>query len=166
MNRKIPRKTKTPASKREGKSKTKTSGTLEQNNKVVYRRFLEEVFNEGRLDKLGDLLSPSYVLHDAPPGTPKGSAAIKQIVTMFRGALPDLKITIEEIIAEGDKVCVRAMTRGTHKGTLFGIPATGKAMAMPGLTMVTIVDGRLVESWVKNDIMGLMKQLGADKKKS
>ena len=81
---------------------------------------------------------------------------------MFRGAFPNLKITIEEIIAEGDKVCARAITRGTHKGTLFGLPASGKSVAMTGLTMVTIRDGRLVESWVKNDVMGLMKQLGAN----
>ena len=123
------------------------------------------MFNEGQLDKLEELLSPYYVFHDAPPGTPKGPDAIKQVVTMFRGAFPDLKITIEDMIAEGDKVCARATTRGTHKGTLFGIPGTGKVVTMTGLTMVTIIDGRLVESWVKNDVMGLMKQIGADLEK-
>ena len=141
----------------------KSNQELEQ-NKAIYRRFLQEVFNEGRLDKL-ELLSPSYVFHDAPPGTPKGPEAIKQVVTMFRGAFPDLKITIEEMVAEGDKVCARATTRGTHQGPIFGIPATEKAVTMTGLTMVTITDGRLVESWVKNDVMGLMKQLGAGPQK-
>jgi predicted ester cyclase len=62
-------------------------------------------------------------------------------------------------VAEGDLVCSRATTRGTHRGEFFGIPATGKSVTMAGLTMVRIVNGRLVESWVKNDVMGLMKEL-------
>lgn len=146
------------------KGKMNTNQNLEQ-NKAVYGRFLQEVFNEGRLDKVDELVSPEYVFHDAPPGTPQGPEAIRQVVTMFRNAFPDLKITIEEMVAEGDKVCVRATTRGTHRGTLFGVPATNKAVTMTGLTMVTITDGRVVESWVKNDVMGLMKQLGAGPQK-
>lgn len=138
----------------------KTKQKLEQ-NKVIYRRFLQEIFNEGQLDKLPELVSPSYVLHDGPPGTPNGPEAIRQVVTMFRNAFPDLKISLEEIIVEEDKVCARATTRGTHKGTIFGVPATGRGVTMTGLTMVTIADGHLTESWVKNDMQGLMKQLGA-----
>lgn len=110
---------------------------------------------------LNEVLSPSYVYRDAPPGTPPGAEGIKQVVSMFHTAFPDLEITIDDMVAEGDKVCARATTRGTHRGEIFGIPATGKAMAMTGLTMVRIVDGRLVESWMKNDVMGLMSQLGA-----
>ena len=132
-----------------------------EKNKAIYREFLEEVFNKGRLDKLDEFLGPEYVFRDAPPGTPEGPEAIKQVVSMFRSAFPDLKITIEELVAEGDKVCARFTTRGTHQGVLFGVPATGKAVTMKGLTMVRIADGRLVESWVKNDIMGLMSQLNA-----
>jgi steroid delta-isomerase-like uncharacterized protein len=130
-------------------------------NKAVYRRFIEEVFNEGRLDVLDEVLSPSYVYRDAPPGTPPGPEGIMQVVSMFRAAFPDLKITIDDQVAEGDKVCSRTTMRGTHRGVIFGIPATGKAVTMTGLTMVRIADGRLVESWVKNDVMGLMSQLGA-----
>jgi predicted ester cyclase len=94
----------------------------ESKNKELYRRFLQEVFNEGRLEMVNELLSPSYVFRDAPPGAPAGPETVKQVVTMFRSAFPDLKITIEELVAEGDKVCARATTRGTHKGTIFGIP--------------------------------------------
>jgi steroid delta-isomerase-like uncharacterized protein len=126
-------------------------------NKAVYRRFIQEVFNEGRLDALDALLSPSYVFHDAPPGP----QAIAEVVRMFRAAFPDLAITIDELVAEGDKVCARATTRGTHRGPIFGFPSTGKPVTMTGLTMVRIVDGRVVESWVKNDVAGLMRQLGA-----
>jgi steroid delta-isomerase-like uncharacterized protein len=129
--------------------------------KAVYRRFIQEVFNEGRLDMLDEVLSRSYIYHDAPPGTPPGSEGIKQIISMCRAAFPDLEITIEDQVAEGDKVCSRTTMRGTHRGDIFGIPATGKAVTMTGLTMVRMADSRLVESWVKNDVMGLMSQLGA-----
>jgi steroid delta-isomerase-like uncharacterized protein len=131
-------------------------------NKTIYRRFIQEVFNEGRLDALGALVSPAYVLHDAPPGTPRGPEAIAGVVRMFRAAFPDLAIEIDELVAEGDKVAARATTRGTHRGPIMGVPATGKTVAMTGLTMVRIVDGRLVESWVRNDVAGLMRQLGAE----
>lgn len=132
--------------------------TIEQ-NKAVYRRFIQEVFNEGRLDALDSLLSPNYVLHDPPPGAPPGPQAVAAVVAMFRAAFPDLTIEIEELVAEGDQVCARATTRGTHRGTIFGLAATGRTVMMTGLTMVRIVDGRLVESWVKNDVAGLVRQL-------
>jgi len=130
------------------------------NNKAVYWRYIQEVFNEGRLDRLNELLAPDYTYHEAPPGTPAGAEGIRQVVTQFRGAFPDLKITIEEQIAEGDRVCSRATTRGTHKGPLFGIPATGKSVTMTGITWVRVVDGKITDSWVKNDVLGLMSQLG------
>lgn len=130
-------------------------------NKTIYRRFIQEVFNEGRLDVLGTLVSPTYVLHDAPPGSPRGPEAIAAVVTMFRTAFPDLAIELDELVAEGDIVCARATTRGTHRGPIMGLAATGRAVAMTGLTMVRIVEGRLLESWVRNDVAGLMRQLGA-----
>jgi predicted ester cyclase len=130
-----------------------------ESNKATYRRFINEVFNQGRLDMVDELVDESYTLHDAPPGTPEGPEAIKQVVKMFRAAFPDLQITIEDQIAEGDKVCSLAVTRGTHKGTIFGIAPTGNSIAMKGLTLVTIIDGKLVETWIKNDMMGLMEQL-------
>ena len=131
-----------------------------ETNKAVYWRYIQEVFNEGRLDRLKDLLAPNYTYHEAPPGTPPGAEGIRHVVTQFRGAFPDLKITIDAQVAEGDQVCSRATTRGTHKGTLFGIPATGKSVVMTGITWVRVVDGRITDSWVKNDVMGLMSQLG------
>jgi steroid delta-isomerase-like uncharacterized protein len=134
---------------------------LSDQNKTFYRRFIKQVFNEGRLDLVDGLLSPSYVFHDAPPGTPPGPEGIKQIVSTFRAAFPDLEITVDDLVAEGDKVSARTTMRGTHRGVFLGFPGTGKAVTMTGLTMVRIVDGSLVESWVKNDVMGLMRQLGA-----
>jgi steroid delta-isomerase-like uncharacterized protein len=137
-----------------------TNDTLDR-NKAIYRRYIQQVFNEGRVDLLNELLAPSYVFHEAPPGTLPGAGGIKQVVSMFRAAFPDLEITIDDQIAEGDQVCSRATTCGTHQGEIFGIPATGKVVTMTGMTIVRIVDGRITDSWVKNDVMGLMNQLGA-----
>ena len=134
--------------------------SITEQNKTIYRRFLQEVFNEGRLEKLSEYLSSDYVFRDAPPGSPPGADGVATVVRMFRAAFPDLTITIEDQVAEGDKVCSRSVTRGTHKGVLFGIQPTNKAVVMPGLTWVRIVNGRLVESWVKNDTAALFKQLG------
>ena len=136
--------------------------TAAEKNKAIYQRFIHEVFNEGRFDRLDAFLSPAYVYRDAPPGTPPGADGIKQIVSMFRAAFPDLRITIEQQVAENDYVCSRTTMCGTHRGDLFGILATGNPVAVSGMTMVQVVDGRLVESWVKNDFMGLIKQLGVE----
>ena len=130
-------------------------------NKATYRRFIQEVFNEGRMDGIETYLSPTYVFHDAPPGTPPGRDGVKQIVSTFRTAFPDLDISIEEQVAEDDKVCSRTTMRGTHQGSIYGIAGTDRSVVVTGLTMVRIVGGRVVESWVKNDVMGLMNQLGA-----
>ena len=137
-----------------------TNDTLDR-NKAIYRRYIQQVFNEGRVDLLDELLAPSYVYHEAPPGTLPGAEGIRQVVSMFRAAFPDLEITIDDQIAEVDKVCSRATTRGTHQGEIFGIPATGNVVAMTGMTIVRIVEGRITDSWVKNDVMGLMNQLDA-----
>jgi predicted ester cyclase len=132
-------------------------------NKALYQRFIQEVFNEGKLDNLDQFLAPAYIVHDPPPTARNGAEAVKQIVTAFRTAFPDLSITIDELVAEGDIVCARATSRGTHNGPLFGIAPTGKSITMTGLTMVTIIDGRLTESWVRNDITGLMNQIAPKK---
>jgi steroid delta-isomerase-like uncharacterized protein len=128
--------------------------------KAIYRRFLEEIFIKGRLEKLDEFLVPDYVNHDARPGAPTGPEGVRQIVTEFRSAFPDLSMTVEEQVAERDLVCSRVTTRGTHRGPLFGAPATGCAVTMTGITMVRIVDGRIAESWVKNDTASLLKQIG------
>lgn len=133
--------------------------TIEE-NKQLYRRFIQEVFNEGKVEATEDLLAPDYVLHDAPPGTPTGPAAVVGVVRMFRAAFPDLVITLDALVAEGDLVCARATTRGTHRGPFMGTAPTGNTISMAGLTMVRVTGGRIAESWVKNDTAGLLRQLG------
>lgn len=139
--------------------KTETMATTEQ-NKVAYRRYIDEAFNEGRLEELDRLVSPNYVYHDAPPGTPTGVEGLRNVIRQFREAFPDLQISIDDQVAEGDKVCSLSTMRGTHKGLLFGLPPTGKEVVVKGMTMVRVADGRIAESWVKNDTLSLLRQLG------
>ncbi|HLF71692.1 MAG TPA: ester cyclase [Dehalococcoidia bacterium] len=132
-----------------------------QDNKAVYRRFIEEAFNKANFAVLDEVLAPNYVIRDTPPGSASGADGVRQVVTMFRSAFPDMKITIEDLVAEGDKVTARSILQGTHQGALFGIAPTGKQVAMASLTMVTVRDGKIRESWVRSDVQGLMGQLGA-----
>ena len=86
---------------------------------------------------------------------------MKQIITLFRAAFPNLHIDIHEQVAEGDWVSSRATTHGTHRGSLFGIPATGRQVTMPGMSLVRVSDGQIQEGWIQNDLLALLHQLGA-----
>jgi steroid delta-isomerase-like uncharacterized protein len=132
-----------------------------EENKTIYRRFIEEAFNKANFAVLDEVLAADYVIRDTAPGSPSGADGVVQVVSMFRNAFPDMKITIEDLVAEGDKVTARSVLRGTHQGALFGIAPTGKQVAMASLTMVTVRDGKIVESWVRSDVQGLMGQIGA-----
>lgn len=130
-------------------------------NKTIAQRFLQDAFEGGNLDLLDQLLAPSYVDHDAPPGLPPGPAGIRILFTTFRGAFPDLRFKIHDVVAEGDRVVTRYTFTGTQKGELMGIPPTGKAVEMPGISMYRVAEGRLQEAWVQYDMLGMLRQLGA-----
>jgi steroid delta-isomerase-like uncharacterized protein len=132
-----------------------------ETNKDVYRRFIQRIFNEARFEELDDFLAPDYRIQEAPPGTPAGAEGVRQVVEMFRSAFPDLDITLDEVIAEGDTVAARSTLRGTHRGEFLGVAASRNSVSVNTLTMVRLRDGRLTESWVKNDVAALMRQLGA-----
>lgn len=129
--------------------------------KEVYRRFLDEGFNRGNLDALDDILTPDYVDHNAPPGTLPGPAGIKPIIAAFRAAFPDVHMTIEDQLAEGNRVATRYTFRGTHLGNLMGIPPSGKPVEMTGITIVRIDGGKMAEGWVVYELLSLMQQIGA-----
>lgn len=133
---------------------------LTHDNKAAYLRFVEEAFNEGRLDRLNEFVTPGFVAHDGPPGVPSGPAAVEHVITMFRSAFPALHVTVDEMVAEGDLVCVRTTLRGTQRGALFGVPPTGRSVTLRTMEMVRMQDGQLAESWVCSDVTGLMSQLG------
>jgi steroid delta-isomerase-like uncharacterized protein len=124
-------------------------------NKALARRFLEEVFNQRRLEAIEALTVPGYVDHNLPSGV-----TVAQSIGAFLAGFPDAHFTIEDQIEEGDLVVTRWTARGTHTGNLFGIPATGKSIAMPGISIYRITNGKMVEAWVQYDQLGMMQQLG------
>jgi len=132
-----------------------------EQNKALVRRLMEEVFDRGNISLIDELFAPDFVEHEElPPGIPAGSEGVKQMSTMFRSAFPDFKATIDDMIAEGDKVVVRGTWSGTHKGEFMGIPPTGKRVSFGVIDIVRIAGGKFVEHWGQMDNMGLMQQLG------
>ncbi len=133
--------------------------SIEQ-NKALIRRVFEEGINKNDVGALAELIAPNYVNHDFPAPTP-GAEGFKQIIGMFRAAFPDLRVTLEDVLAEGDKVTSRGYFTGTHKGVFQGVAPTGKQVKVKYQDMWRIEGGRCVENWVQMDIIGLMQQLGA-----
>lgn len=130
-------------------------------NKATYRRFIQAIFNEARFEELASFLADDYAIKDAPPGSTQGAGGVREVVTMFHTGFPDMVITLDDVIGEGDWVATKSTLRGTHQGELFGMPASGKPVSMTSLTMIKFRDGKMTESWVKSDVMALMAQLGA-----
>jgi steroid delta-isomerase-like uncharacterized protein len=137
--------------------------STEEQNRQVTRRFIEEVWNKGNLDKLGEFISTNHTDHPVAgaPDFGQGPQAVGQVVSMYRTAYPDTKMAIDDQIAQGDQVATRWTATGTHQGELFGIPATGKHVKVTGIFIDRVVDGKIVESWGEFDALGMMQQLGA-----
>ena len=131
-----------------------------EENKAIARRFAEIWGHESLavVDELaGSSLSVSYpILRDVI----HGPEAFKQFLTGFHSAFPDANVTLEDEIAEGEKVVVRWKLRGTHQGELLGIPPTNKQVEVSGITIYRITDGKIVEERGEEDALGLMRQLG------
>ena len=131
-------------------------------NKATARRISDEVFNQGSLSVLDELIAPDYVLHDpgVPGGELRGLETFKeQWVSMFRTAFPDLRIVIEDQVAEGDKVASRYTCSGTHQGELRGFPPTNNRVEVTGTITSRFAEGKIVEEWNNFDSMGMMQQL-------
>ena len=131
-----------------------------EENKAVVRRLLD-VWEQGNIDLIDELLAPDYVNHSpATPEQPTGPEGLKGVVSIFRSAIPDLKMVVEDMIAEGDKVVLRYTLEGTHEGELFGIPPTGKQLSVKGIAVERVSDGKIREHWRVTDELGMMQQLG------
>lgn len=132
-----------------------------EENKALARHVIEEMFNKGNLDVADELLAPEYVDHDpAMPEDVRGPEGFKEYVRAYRSAFSDLHIQIEDQVAEGGKVATRWTGTGTHDGDLAGIAPTGNHATLPGMEIVRISDGKIVEGWEGYDSMTLMRQLG------
>jgi len=132
-----------------------------EENKAVVRRWIE-AYNERDLEAEADVLATGLVVHvSAAPGPMEGLEAWRQFSGSFAEAFPDLRLTVEDIAAEGDTVAARVSFRGTHGGEFQGIPPTGKQVAFSSMEFNRVRDGKVEEHWVELDLFGLMQQLGA-----
>jgi steroid delta-isomerase-like uncharacterized protein len=128
---------------------------------AISRRLIEEVWNNRRLDVANDLIAANHTNHD--PNTPdfgKGPEAYKRLVNLYTTAFPDLRIRIEDTVSEDDKLVISWNASGTHKGDLRGNPATNKKMSVEGITISRHSNGKILESRVSWDALGMMQQLG------
>ncbi len=133
---------------------------MSEENKAIVRRLLEEAYSTGNLAVVDEIIAPDYVHTGNSGRIVTGIEFIKQQITIERTIFPDLRVTIEEMIAEGDKVVARWTLRGTHQGEWRGIPPTGKEVTSTGVDIHRIVGGKIVEDWRKRDRMDVMQQLG------
>jgi len=133
--------------------------TPQEQNKAVIQRLVKELWNEGHAAVLDEMFAANFVDHTAPPGSTPGREGLKQLVAMFGAAFSNTSTTVDDLIAEGDKVAWRWTFRGTHSGPFMGIPATGKAITLTGITIDRVVGNQIVERWNQADFTGMMQQL-------
>jgi steroid delta-isomerase-like uncharacterized protein len=133
-----------------------------EDNKAIVRRLNDEVWSKGRLDVVDELIADDFVTTVVgAPELIRGPQGFREFVVMYRNAFPDLRITVDEQIAEGDIVVTRWTATGRNEGELMGMPATGKQATTAGVNINRISGGKLVEGWGLFDQLGLLQQLGA-----
>jgi len=132
----------------------------EERNKKVFERVIEEAYSKGNVDVLNEAFAPNFVEHQTGimPPTAEG---VKGSIVFLRGAFPDLKLTIEEIVASGDKTWARITARGTHQGPFMGLPPTGKSIVITVMDVCRFENGQIVEHWGVADQFAMMMQIGA-----
>ena len=135
----------------------------EEENKALLRRAVEEVFSaQGDVDVADEIFAPDYVgMNPTDPQAVRGPEGVKELANMYRSAFPDVRLIIEEQVAEGDKVVTRWIAYGTHQGEMMGIAPTGNQVRVEGITISHIQEGKIVQEWELFDTLGLMQQLGA-----
>ena len=127
-------------------------------NKAIARRFYDAV-NDGKLEIIDEVIDGNLIEHEGFPGLPPGREGVRQFFQMVRTAFPDFSMTIEDMVAEGDKVFIRATMKGTQRGEFVGIPVSGKQMAVPFADILRFSGGRAVEHWGITDTGAMMRQL-------
>ena len=133
-----------------------------EENKVLMRHLYEEVFNQKNLAAIDDFIAPTFVNHSASQlGMTAGDLEhVTQFVSTVMQAFPDLHYTVEDLVAEGDKITARLTISGTQQGAFMGIPSTGKHATVSDIEIFRITNGKAVECWVQVDFLGLLQQLG------
>jgi steroid delta-isomerase-like uncharacterized protein len=139
-----------------GKRRNKMST---ETNKAIVRRYFEQVINEQRYDLADEFLVDTVEFHGVGPSI-LGRKAVAEFYAMFGAAFPDWHMTIEDMVAEGDKVVVRYTANGTHQGEFQGIPATGKPYTQNTIIIFHLTNGKIVEARLQTDMLSMMQQLG------
>ena len=137
---------------------------MSEENKALVRRWFEEVWNRGRAEAIEELFAEDGVargLADASGQELRGPAGFKPFFRQFRDAFPEIEVTVEDTVAEGDKVAARCSVRGAHRGDTLGFAATDRAVEFDGICIVRVRDGKIVEAWNSFDFMTMFRQLGA-----
>jgi steroid delta-isomerase-like uncharacterized protein len=129
-------------------------------NKALIQTFIDEVLNQQRLDRADDLVKENFVELDPLPGQQQGREGLKAILRVLWSAFPDMHWVVQEMVAEGDKVVTRFIWTGTHRGVFLGIPATVRTVEVKGVVIDRLENGKMAESRILMDTMGLMQQLG------
>jgi steroid delta-isomerase-like uncharacterized protein len=132
---------------------------ISEQNKMLARRWFEDLFSRGDLDAANEIISADFVDHLTHEDE-RGLEELKHYVTIYRAAFPDIQDTVEDVVAEGDKVVVRWMSRGTHEGEFMGVAPTGRHVTFTGMRLFRIAENKIAESWVNIDERGLQEQLG------
>ncbi len=133
---------------------------MSDENKAISRRVFEEIISQGNLSLVDEIFASNYVDHDPANPDVSGPGGFKLLVSKYRSAFPDLRLTVNDIFAEGDEVVVRWTWSGTHKGDLEGVPPTGKKMGGEEITISRLSGGKVEEDWANWDALDLMRQLG------
>jgi steroid delta-isomerase-like uncharacterized protein len=128
----------------------------------VARRLADDVFSRGDLAVFDEIFAETYLNHNIPvPGIPGTKAGFRQLVEATRAAFPDLKVDVQDIIAEGDLVVFHDRVKATSEGEFFGVPASGKPLEWTEIHFLRAADGQITEHWTNFDQLGILTQLGA-----
>ena len=130
-----------------------------ETNKAIVRRYIEQVINEQRYDLADEFFVDTVELHGVGSGI-SGRTALAEFYATFGAAFPDWYMTIDDMVAEGDKVVVRYTANGTHRGEFQGIPATGKPYTQNAIVIYQLTNGKIVEGWLQTDMLSMMQQVG------
>jgi steroid delta-isomerase-like uncharacterized protein len=134
---------------------------MSEENKAIARRLYDELASQGNLSLADEIVAKDFVDHNPPgPDIPPGSEGLKQVFATFRSAFPDLRVKVEDQLAEGDKVVSRLTVSGTNQGDFMGMPATGKSASIGVVDILRFDGGKIAERWGEADFMGMMQQLG------
>jgi len=134
---------------------------MSEHNKKLERRLIEQVWNQGNFDVVDEFVAGDYIGHaSTPDDETRGRAGYRAFYAGLRDAFPDFQVTVEDQIAEGDRVVTRWTARGTHLGHFRGVPSSGRQGAISGITIERMANGKVVECWTNADDLSPMRQLG------